>query len=105
VDAANIIQEGEAKLDLMITNLGLALKPAIPYDPFAKLTVHKDTSAVACYQRLWIEMKKCFYSIGCIQSPMLVDCHRCPTKPLPFQSASFALYLDYRMGTARNPLL
>jgi hypothetical protein len=103
VDAA-IIQEGEAKLDAMITNLGL-VKPAMPYDPFAKLTVHKDASTVACYQRLWIEMRKFFYSIGCIQSAMLVDRHRCPTKPLPFRPESFALYLDYRMGTAGDPLL
>jgi hypothetical protein len=35
VDAV-IIQEGEAKLEEKILNLGLVM-PAVPYDPFAKL--------------------------------------------------------------------
>jgi hypothetical protein len=103
VDAA-IIQEGEAKLEEIILNLGLE-KPAVRYDPFAKLTVHKEADTVACYERLWTEMRKFFYLIGCIQSAMLVDRHRCPTKPLPFRPGSFALYLDYRFGKAGDPLL
>ena len=99
-----IIQAGEAKLDEMIANLGL-VKPAIPYDPFAKLTVHKDASTVALYHHLWIEMRNFFYLIGCIQSAMLVDCHRCPSKLLPFLPGSFHLYLNYHMGIAGDPLL
>jgi hypothetical protein len=101
-DPRSVIQEGEAKLDeIMITNLGL-VKSAIPYDTFAKLTVHKDRSTVAT----WIKMRRFFYLIGCIQSPMLVDCcHYYPTKLLKFLPGSFALYLYYHLGTARNPLL
>jgi hypothetical protein len=103
VDAA-IIEESEAKLEETILNLGLE-KPAVPYDPFAKLTVHKEADTVACYECLWNEMRKFSNLIGYIQNAMLVDRHCCLAKPLPFRPGSFALYLDYRFGKAGDPLL
>jgi hypothetical protein len=67
--------------------------------------LHKEADTLACYEHLWMEMGIFFYLIGCIQSTMLVDCHHCPTKPLPFWPGSFAPYLDYCFGKAGHPLL